>query len=47
LWLPIVALIVLPAAIAIYRTTFTPETGFAWGYRLFLVMIGLLLGGRL
>jgi hypothetical protein len=47
LWLPIVTLIVLPAAIAIYRTTFTPETGFAWGYRLFLVMIGLLLGGRL
>lgn len=46
-WLPVVALIVTPAAIAIYRTTFTPESGFAWGYRLFLVMIGLLIGGRL
>ncbi|NJL22313.1 MAG: hypothetical protein HC895_18235 [Leptolyngbyaceae cyanobacterium SM1_3_5] len=46
LWFPIAGLIVLPAAIAIYRTTFTPETGFAWGYRLFLAMIGLLLGGR-
>lgn len=46
LWLPVAGLIVLPAAIAIYRTTFTPETGFAWGYRLFLAMIGLLLGGR-
>ncbi|MBD2092530.1 hypothetical protein H6F67_22025 [Microcoleus sp. FACHB-1515] len=46
LWLPVAGLIVLPAAIAIYRTTFTPETGFTWGYRLFLAMIGLLLGGR-
>jgi hypothetical protein len=47
LWIPIVGLIVVPAAIAIYRTTFTPESGFIWGYRLFLVMIGLLIGGRL
>jgi hypothetical protein len=47
LWLPVVGLIGVAAAIAIYRTTFTPEFGFTWGYRLFLVMLGLLVGGRL
>jgi len=47
LWLPVVGLIGVTAAIAIYRTTFTPEFGFTWGYRLFLVMLGLLVGGRL
>jgi hypothetical protein len=47
LWLLVVGLIGITAAIAIYRTTFTPEFGFTWGYRLFLVMLGLLVGGRL
>jgi hypothetical protein len=47
LWLPVVGMIAAPAAFAIYRTAFTPEAGFIWGYRLFLVMAGLLLGGRL
>lgn len=47
LWLPIVALILTPAAIAIYQIAVSPETGSIWGYRLFLVMAGLLIGGRL
>jgi len=46
LWLPAVALIVAPAAIAAYRTTVAPETSIQWGYRLLLIMVGLLLGGR-
>jgi hypothetical protein len=47
LWLPVVALILTPAAIAIYQIAVSPETGSIWGYRLFLVMAGLLIGGRL
>jgi hypothetical protein len=47
LWLPSVFIMLLPALIAIYRSTVTPQTGFAWGYRLFAILIGLLLGGRL
>lgn len=47
LWLPAVGLIIAPAAIAAYRTTVAPETSLQWGYRLLLIMIGLLLGGRL
>ncbi|NJL38636.1 MAG: hypothetical protein HC899_19235 [Leptolyngbyaceae cyanobacterium SM1_4_3] len=47
LWLPIAALILTPAAIAIYQIAVSPETGSIWGYRLFLVMAGLLIGGRL
>jgi hypothetical protein len=47
LWLPIAALILTPAAIAIYQIAISPETGSIWGYRLFLVMAGLLIGGRL
>lgn len=46
LWLPAVILIAAPAAIAIYRTTVAPETSIQWGYRLLLIMVGLLLGGR-
>lgn len=46
LWLPAVGLIIAPAAIAAYRTTIAPETSLLWGYRLLLIMIGLLLGGR-
>jgi len=47
LWLPALAVIVAPAAIAAYRTTVAPETSIQWGYRLLLTMVGLLLGGRL
>ncbi|MBD2069105.1 hypothetical protein H6F93_16550 [Leptolyngbya sp. FACHB-671] len=47
LWLPIVALILTPAAIAIYQIAVSPEAGSIWGYRLFLVMAGLLIGGKL
>ncbi|MGJ3254154.1 MAG: hypothetical protein ACFE0J_23930 [Elainellaceae cyanobacterium] len=46
-WLPVLALVVTPTAIAIYRTTIDPRSGLALGYRLLLIMIGLLLGGRL
>ncbi|MBD2459469.1 hypothetical protein H6G89_00285 [Oscillatoria sp. FACHB-1407] len=47
MWLPVIAVIAAPAAIAVYRVTVAPESGLVWGYRLFLIMIGLLLGGRL
>lgn len=47
LWTPALAVLVTPAAIAVYRTNRTPRSGFVWGYRLLLIMIGLLLGGRL
>jgi hypothetical protein len=47
MWIPVIGLIVAPAAIALYRTTVAPQTGIVWGYRLLLVMIGLLIGGRL
>lgn len=47
LWVPSLIVMLTPAAIAIYRSTLAPQTGFIWGYRLFSLMIGLLLGGRL
>ena len=47
LWLPSLLVMLTPAAIAIYRSTLAPQTGLIWGYRLFSLMIGLLLGGRL
>lgn len=47
LWIPSILIMLTPAAIAVYRSTLSPQTGFAWGYRLFSIMIGLLLGGRL
>lgn len=47
LWLPIVGVVVLPAGIAVYRATTAPQSGFVWGCRLFCIMLGLLLGGRL
>lgn len=46
LYLPAVLLIAAPAAIAMYRTTVAPETSIQWGYRLLIIMVGLLLGGR-
>lgn len=47
LWTPMIALLATPAAIAVYRTSHKPQSGIVWGYRLLLIMIGLLLGGRL
>jgi hypothetical protein len=47
LWIPSILIMVTPALIAAYRSTVLPQTGFVWGYRLFSIMIGLLLGGRL
>ncbi|MBW4470420.1 MAG: hypothetical protein KME45_08425 [Stenomitos rutilans HA7619-LM2] len=36
-----------PAALAVYLALFVPRAGFVSIYRLFLIMLGLLLGGRL
>lgn len=47
LWLPSILVMVAPALFAAYRSTVAPQSGFAWGYRLFAILIGLLLGGRL
>ncbi|MGF1499954.1 MAG: hypothetical protein ACFB8W_24470 [Elainellaceae cyanobacterium] len=47
LWLPIAAMVVTPAAIAIYCTAVDPDSSFIMGRRLLLIMIGLLIGGRL
>jgi hypothetical protein len=41
-----IGLLLAPAALAIYLTFFVPKTGLVPIYRLFLVMLGLLLGGR-
>jgi hypothetical protein len=47
LWLPAVLLIAAVIMLATYQATFNPVSGPAWGYRLLLVVAGLLLGGRL
>lgn len=47
LWLPAIAIMVTPSAIAIYRRPLTRESGLVWGYRLVLVLLGLLIGGRI
>lgn len=47
LWPLAIALVVTPAAIAIYRTAVDPQSSVLLGRRLLLIMIGLLLGGRL
>ncbi|MEP0910218.1 hypothetical protein NDI45_04730 [Leptolyngbya sp. GB1-A1] len=41
-----ILLMLAPAAVAIYRSTVAPQSGFLWGCRLTLIMIGLLLGGK-
>lgn len=44
---PVVALLMLvPAAIAVYLAICVPQAGFLSIYRLFLVMLGLLIGGK-
>jgi hypothetical protein len=47
LWFPAITIMAMPAAIAIYRSTLTPESGFLWGVRVALILVGLLIGGRL
>ncbi|WP_416674573.1 hypothetical protein [Egbenema bharatensis] len=47
LWTPAVALLAAPAMIAVYRTSRTPRSGMSWIYRLLILMLGLLIGGRL
>lgn len=47
LWIPSILVMLAPALLAVYRSTVAPQTGFVWGYRLFSIMVGLLLGGRL
>lgn len=46
-WLPSILILTLPAAIAILVTTLKPEWSWVVGYRLVLIMFGLLIGGRL
>lgn len=43
----IIVLMLAPAACAIYLALFVPKAGFVSVYRLFLIMLGLFLGGRL
>lgn len=47
LWFIAVLLMVIPAAIAIYQTHRSPRSGFLWGCRLTLILVGLLLGKRM
>ncbi|MGB3493130.1 MAG: hypothetical protein WBA57_10405 [Elainellaceae cyanobacterium] len=47
LWPIVFALVVTPAAIAIYRSTVNPQSSFVLGRCLLLIMMGLLIGGRL
>ncbi|MBD2462712.1 hypothetical protein H6G89_16860 [Oscillatoria sp. FACHB-1407] len=46
-WIPVLIGIVTPAAIAVGLSTLMPQLSLVLGYRLILVMIGLLLGGKL
>jgi hypothetical protein len=43
----IMILMLAPAAGAVYLALFVPRAGFVSVYRLFLIMLGLLLGGKL
>lgn len=47
LWLPVVGVIIAPTVFAVYRTSVAPQSSLTWVYRLFLIMAGLLIGGRL
>ncbi|NJR40998.1 MAG: hypothetical protein HC781_21850 [Leptolyngbyaceae cyanobacterium CSU_1_4] len=47
LWLPAIAIMVTPSAIALYRRPLTSESSLIWGYRLVFVLLGLLIGGRI
>jgi hypothetical protein len=47
LWTPAVALLVTPAAIAVYRNSRTSHSSLSWMYRILIIILGLLLGGKL
>ena len=47
LQLPAIALMVAPGAIALYRSTVTPNSMLAWSGRLMAIMLGFWLAGRL
>ncbi|MDX2214687.1 MAG: hypothetical protein SFY66_15460 [Oculatellaceae cyanobacterium bins.114] len=46
-WIPVLIGIVTPAAIAVGLSTLMPQLSLVLGYRLILVMLGLLIGGKL
>ncbi|WP_088894253.1 hypothetical protein [Leptolyngbya ohadii] len=47
LTVPVMILLILPAAIALYKATIAPQSGILWGYRICVILFGLLMGGRL
>lgn len=47
LWLPVLLILLTPAAIAIGLSTWAPPLSLLLGYRLILIALGLILGGRL
>ncbi|HEY9749988.1 MAG TPA: hypothetical protein V6C63_14985, partial [Allocoleopsis sp.] len=47
LWFPVVLLVAGAAMLTTYQAVFNSAVGSIWGYRLLLIVIGLLLGGRL
>jgi hypothetical protein len=47
LWFPGIVVLCLPVIMAVCLVNIAPELGWLLGYRLLLVMFGLLLGGRL
>jgi len=46
-WLPVLGILVAPALLAILLSHQVPALSLVLGYRLLLILIGLLLGGRL
>jgi hypothetical protein len=46
-WIPGVLILIAPAAIAVTLATLAPRYSLLLGYRLTLVMVGLLIGGKL
>ncbi|WP_088891349.1 hypothetical protein [Leptolyngbya ohadii] len=47
LTIPVMLLLILPAAIALYKATTAPQFSIIWGYRICVILLGLLIGGRL
>lgn len=45
LWLPMAAVLLAPAAIALTLATWAPPLSLLLGYRLCLIAVGLLIGG--
>lgn len=46
-WLPGILLLIAPAVLAVRVSTSLPKLSLVLGYRLVLVMVGLLIGGKL